>query len=46
MIAKRIPAPKGAGGFTQLGAYVLDVKQRRRPGELGTVERLRAGRRP
>jgi hypothetical protein len=26
MIAKRIPAPKGAGGFTQLGEYVLDVK--------------------
>ncbi len=25
MIAKRIPAPKGAGGFIQLGAYVLDV---------------------
>ena len=26
MIAKRIPAPKGAGGFTQLGAYVLNAK--------------------
>jgi hypothetical protein len=26
MIAKRIPSPKGAGGFTQLGAYVLNAK--------------------
>ncbi len=26
MIAKRILAPKGAGGFTQLGAYVLNAK--------------------
>ena len=27
MIAKRIPSPKGAGGFAQLGAYVLNAKR-------------------
>ena len=39
MIAKRIPSPKGAGGFAQLGAYVLNAK---RGGDPASWARLNA----
>jgi len=32
VIARRIPSPKGGGGFAQLGAYVLDAKTTDDPG--------------
>ena len=37
---------RAARASAQLGAYVLNVKRRRRPGELGPAERLHPGRRP